>query len=158
MPYRPRIGRDRERCRTAAGRARATSGAALDVALAQIGAAFGQAAAINGFKLRIERWLVLGPRHPAVRARYGARAARFAGHGLDGAIALTERWWRDERKAFQIASALGRGNRLPREVLQELRVILRLLRRKRLHTEFGVLVAAACGETPAGEGLAEAAE
>ena len=29
------------------------------------------------------------------------------GHNLDAAIAVAERWWRTERKAFRIASALG---------------------------------------------------
>jgi len=42
---------------------KATGGSALDVALAEIGAAFGEAAHINGFKLRVERYLRLGPQH-----------------------------------------------------------------------------------------------
>ena len=47
-----------------------------------------------------------------------------------------ERWWRDERKAFQIASALGGGTRLSLEVLRELRLILRLMRFKRMQAEY----------------------
>ncbi|MGC1328358.1 MAG: hypothetical protein WA850_21800, partial [Xanthobacteraceae bacterium] len=96
-----------------------------------------------------ERTLCRGPQHPAVRARFGARAERLAGLSLDGAVATIERWWRDERKAFQIASALGYGNRLSLDVLRELRLILQLMRRKRMAAEFGAIAAAVCDETMA---------
>jgi hypothetical protein len=147
MGYRPRDRRDLERARRAGEAARAQGQTAMDVALAEISAAFGEAAAINGFKLRVERWLRLGPHHPAVRARFGTRAALLRGRSLD-AIALTERWWRNERKAFQIASAFGRGNALSLEVLRELRLILRLMRWKRMHGEFDSIVAAFGDDEP----------
>jgi len=153
MLYRPRNQRDFERARAAAGAAQTASGSALDAGLAQIGATFDEAAAVNGFKLRIEHWLRLGPRHAAVRARFGARAAMLSGAGLDAANAAVERWWRAERKAFQIASAFGYGNRLALEVLREMRVVLRLMRSKRMHAEFGAITAALCGTS-----LPEAAE
>jgi hypothetical protein len=82
-----------------------------------------------------------------MRARFGARTALLSGRSLDAAIAVTERCWRDERKAFQIASALGYGNRLSLEVLRELRLILRLMRYRKMHVEFGALVALLCGES-----------
>jgi hypothetical protein len=145
MPYRPREWRDRDRARRAASASRS----ALDGTLAEIGVAFDEAARINAFKLRVERQLRLGPLHPAVRARFGARAALLRGRNLDAAIALTERWWRDERRAFFIASALGRGVRLPIDVLQELRLILRLMRFKRMHAQFPGIVAALCDESTA---------
>ena len=144
MPYRPREWRDRDRARRAGA---AASQSALDAALGEIGTAFDEAATINAFKLRIERQLRRGPLHPAARARYGARAALLRGRNLDAAIALVERWWRDERRAFFIASALGRGVRLPIDVLQELRLILRLMRFKRMQAEFPAIVAAA-GDEP----------
>src|SRR5579862_6730072 len=109
MPHRPRALRDIERARKAAATARTRGQSAMDAALAQIGAAFDAAAATNAFKLRVERLVRLGPQHPEVRARFRARAEPLAGRNLDGAIALAERWWRDEHKAFAIASALGRG-------------------------------------------------
>jgi hypothetical protein len=143
MPAGQRKARESERIRAAASAARAT-GSAMDAALAQIGAAFGEAAAVFDLKQRVERAFCLGPQHPAMRARYGARAERLRGFGLDGASAAVDRWWRDERKAFQIASALGYGRRLPLEVLRELRLILRLMRYKRLHGEFGAIAAAVC--------------
>jgi hypothetical protein len=114
----------------------------MAVALAEIEAAFGEAAAIGAFKQRVERLLRLGPEHAAVRARFGARAELLSTRTLDAAIVLVERWWRDERKAFQIASALGYGTRLSLEILSELRLVLRLMRFKRMEAEFYAIVAA----------------
>ncbi len=120
----------------------------MAVALAKIEAAFGEAAAINAFKLRVRRLLQLGPQREAARARFGARAAMLSGRNLDAAIVAVERWWRDERKAFQIASALGFGTRLSLEILSELRLILRFMRCKRMGPAFGATVAALCDEAP----------
>jgi hypothetical protein len=142
MPYRRRQDRDRERARRAAAVEQAKGQSALDVALTEIGAAFDQAAVINGFKIRIERLMQRGQRHPALRARFGARAARLHGRNLDAAIATVERWWCDERKAFQIASALGGGTRLSLEVLRELRLILRVMRFKRMEAAYFEALAA----------------
>ena len=125
----------------------------MDVALVQIGAMFDEASVINVFKLKVERFLRLNPTDAAVRTRFGARAQLLRDRSLDGAVALVERWWRDERKAFQIASALGRGNRLSLEVLAELRLILRIMRFKRMHAEFSHIIAEMHDEP-----MAEAAE
>jgi hypothetical protein len=153
MSHRRREERELERIRAAAAAARIASGSAMAVALAQIGAAFDEAAAFNRFKSRVERYIRLGPGHIAMRARYGARAALLSGCDLDGAVARVERWWHAERKAVAIASALGRGNRLSLEVLRELRLILRLMRWRRMQAEFGAIVAAACDRM-----IAQAAE
>ena len=142
MPYRRRQERDRERARRAAAVARVLGQSALDVALTEIGAAFDQAAAVNDFKIRVERLIRRGPRHPALRARFGARAAMLRGRSLDAAIATVERWWRDERKAFQIASALGGGTRLSLEILRELRLTLRLMHFKRMEAAYFETIAA----------------
>jgi hypothetical protein len=85
-----------------------------------------------------------GPRHPGLRARFGARAARLHGRDLDAAIATVERWWRDERKAFQIASALGGGTRLSLEVLRDMRLVLRLMRFKRMEVAYFETIATLC--------------
>lgn len=151
MPHTLREARERERIGRAAARAQRQS--AMDVALAQIDAGFDEAAVINGFKIRVERLLRLAPDHPALRARFGARAALLSGRDLDEALAIVERWWREERKAFQIASVLGRGTGLSLEVLSDLRLILRLMRFKRMAVDFSV-IAAALSEQP----LAMAAE
>jgi hypothetical protein len=155
MPYRPHQQRDLARARraAAAAQAQAQGQSAMDVALAQIGAIFDEASVINTFKLKVERFLRLDPDDAAVRARFGARAQLLRGRSLDGAVALVERWWRDERKAFQIASALGRGNRLSLEVLAELRLILRIMRFKRMRAEFSLILADMRDEP-----MAEAAE
>ncbi len=144
MPPTPRQQRDRQRLQRVASAIWAARGSALDAALADIGAAFGEAAVVNDFKIRVERFLRLGPQHPAVRARFGARAALLSGRNLDAATVTVERWWRDERKAFQVASALGCGARLPLEVLRELRLILRLLRFKRMEADYCEALAALC--------------
>jgi hypothetical protein len=137
MSYRPRQQRDLERARRAAAiAARAQGQSAMDLALAHIAAAFDDASVVNVFKLKVERFLRLGPHDAAVRARFGARAKLLSDRSLYAAVTLVERWWRDERKAFQIASALGRGNRLSLEVLSELRLILRIMRFKRMQAEF----------------------
>jgi hypothetical protein len=128
--------RERRRIGRAISAARGEKASAMAVALAHIGAAFDEAAAINGFKLRVERVIALGPDHAAVRARYGAHAAMLADLSLDQATARVERWWRDDRKAFQIASVFGRATRLSLDVLSELRVILRLMRKKKMRVEF----------------------
>ena len=146
MGCRPRDRRDLEPARHVGDAARASGQSVMEAALAQIGAAFDEAARIKGFKLRIERWLRLGPDHPAVQARFGARADMLCGRSLDAAIVLAERWWRNERQAFAIASALGRGNALSLEVLSELRLILRVMRFKRMHVEFDSIVAAICDD------------
>jgi len=117
---------------------------AMAAALAQISAAFDDAAGVNAFKIRVERLLRLGPQHPAVHARFGARAEMLFGRDLNAAIVMVERWWRDGRKAFQIASAFGCASRLSLEVLRELRLILRLMRFKRMKVEYEVALAALC--------------
>ena len=154
----PRRNRDLERGRRAADAARRAPGAsAMATALAQIDATFDDAAVINALKMRVERFMGLGADHPAVRARYGAlsemireRSAAweqanslaagplgFSPHpdtALTIAINLVERWYRDERKAFQLGSVFGPMNprsRLSVDVLAELRLILRLIRATR---------------------------
>jgi hypothetical protein len=123
---------------------------AIDAAVAQIQAAFDEAAAIDTFKLRVEGWLRLGPQHPVVRARFRARIAALPDCTLPAALREVERWWREERKVFALASALGYGSRLPLETLRELRLILRLMRFKGMAAQSGVIAAAAlCSDTDA---------
>jgi len=141
---RTRALRDLARMRRAAAAARGQPRGAMAAALAQIEAAFGEAAAINDFKIRVERLIRLGPHRPAARARFGVRVAMLSGRDLDAATALVERWWRDERKAFQIASAFGSAPRLSLEILRELRLILRLARFKRREAEYRSALAALC--------------
>jgi hypothetical protein len=139
-----RQGRDIERIRRAAADVPAEQRSAMTVALAQIGAAFDAAAVVNAFKIRVEHLIRLGPQDSAVRARFAARPALLAGRGLDAATIITERWWRDERKAFQIARVFGSAPRLSLEVLRELRLILRWMRFKRMSAQFGAIIDALC--------------
>jgi hypothetical protein len=89
-----------------------------------------------------------------VRARFVARAALLRTCDLDAAIVTIERWRRDEQRAFAIASAFGRGSRLSLQVLDELRLLLRWLRFKRLHAEYANARTDLCGHAP----VLEAAE
>jgi hypothetical protein len=151
---RPRAQRDHERALRAAEAAWiATSGGAarpaLAAALAAIEAAFNQAAVVNDLKIAVERHIRRGPEPAAVRARFAARAALLHGRGLDAAIVTIERWRRNEQRAFAIASAFGRGSRLPLQVLDELRLLLRWLRFKRLQADYAVAIAVLCGHAPA---------
>jgi hypothetical protein len=157
--HRPRIERDLERARRAAVAARNTTNGdvarpALIAARAAIEAAFDRAAIVNDLKIAVERHIRRGPEHPAVHARFAARAALLHGHDLDAAVIAIERWRRDEQRAFAIASAFGRGSRLPLQVLDELRLLLRWLRFKRLHAEYANALAELRGSTP----MLEAAE
>jgi hypothetical protein len=140
--------RDLSRARRTGATARAQGRSAMETALMQIDAAFNQAAIVNALKLRVERMLRFGPHHQAVRARFGARAELLRGCSLDAAIVTVERWWRDEQKAFQIASVFGRGSRLSLDVLRELRLILRLMRFRRMQAGFPALLEAV-SESPA---------
>jgi hypothetical protein len=153
MAHTPRSERDVQRMRRTAETADGERMPAMAAALAQIGAAFDKTATVNAFKMRVDRLIRLGPDHPVVRARFGARTAMLSGRNLDGAVIIVERWWSDERKAFQIASAFGRGTRLSLEILSELRLILRLLRFKQMKAEYVATIAALC-DMP----MAEAAE
>jgi hypothetical protein len=73
----------------------------IEIALAQIAVAFSCAAEINSFKFRVERWLRLGPEHPAVRARFRARTAALPQWQLDAAIREVERWWARGAQGFR---------------------------------------------------------
>ena len=131
-----RQDREGRRVSRAVEAARGDGATAMAVALAHIGAAFDEAAVVHGFKLRIEHFMALPPDDAAVPARFGARAAMLGGCDLDAAIVRVERWWRDQRTAYQLASVFGCGTRLSLEVLSELRLMLRLMRRKQMHAEF----------------------
>jgi hypothetical protein len=139
-----RRAREEQRVRSAGRTARRGGATAIAAALAQIDAAFGNAAAVNDFKRRVEHILRRGPLDPAVRARFTARAALIRGRSLDAAIVTVERWFVAERKAFQIASALGCATRLSLDVLRELLLILRLARFKKLEADYHAAIAALC--------------
>jgi len=126
--YRPRDMRSKFLGHIAYSGAKQAGKSAMDAACARIDAEFGNAAIINDFKLRVERVILFGPTHPAIRARYGKRAEMLMGMSLIQALFVVDRLYRTEQKAFKIASALGRGNRLSLEVLHELRLIFRWFR------------------------------
>jgi len=135
MPFRPRYSRDEIRGNAAFAAARASGLSALDAALAAIEAQFGTASVINGDKLRVQRWLEKSFGHQEVRARFAYHIERIAALGLslDQACALL-RAECAERRIERI--------RLPSMVRNELHLILRLMRFKKMHKAFGEMVAA----------------
>jgi hypothetical protein len=111
MTHRPRAERDAERLRAVAATNSAGHGSAMNRALAQIEAAFGEAAAVNDFKLRVERLPRLGPQHPAVRARFRARAQMLCGCNLAVAAARRKRSLRNRSLAVLLTAERAERNR-----------------------------------------------
>jgi len=127
-----RLDRDHARGQRAAASVRAGGGGALAAALAAIEATFSPAIRHSAFKRRVAALMMLGADHPEVRFRYQDLAERYAGANLDTAVAIVERLYRSEIDARESAVRLwGRCSR-PRIALmrlQELRLVLRMLRR-----------------------------
>lgn len=128
----PRSERDLVAARRASELARTGGADAMTAALAAIDAGFGIAAVHNARKRRAERWLRLGYDHPETRARF-AHYSLIALVTLPCAIAVVEGEW---RRLLDLAQrkARARGRQTPAHpcaVTDELRLILRLLRRFR---------------------------
>jgi hypothetical protein len=144
-----RVDRDLVRGRRAAERVRAAGGSAVEAALAHIEATFSPAMRHSIFKDRVAAAIRHGPLHPQA-ARYRSIAECHPLANLDTAILLIERWRRAELDARAKAiEAWGRCSRprLATMVLDELRLILRLLRRY-APAEYPGVVAAMLDEVP----------
>lgn len=102
---------------------------------------FGEPAIVLDLKRRVRKVLRLGAGHPAVRARYHGRAVQFGCSTLHQAIREADRRYLLELHSFQIAAGLGHGSRLSVMVLEEVRLILRWLRRAGLEAEFSDILA-----------------
>jgi hypothetical protein len=92
----------------------------------------GTAGEIASFKNRVCSITRLGTGDPALRARYGARLELLRGYNIDTACRLVDAWYRDEqalRRKFLQIPYVPQPSRLSLEVLRELRLILRCLRR-----------------------------
>ena len=116
---------------------------------------FGQAAVVNDLKIAVERHIRRGPDHLAVRARFAARA------GLLTAAASTRPSSRSSAGGGTSSAPLrsrapsAAAARLPLQVLDELRLLLRWLRFKRLHADYATARAALSGDAPALEAADE---
>lgn len=71
----------------------------------------------------------LGTGHLWVRSRYGARARMVRNHTIDAAIFLVEHHLREEKRTFEILRVFGKEVALSLQVLTEVLIILRMLRR-----------------------------
>jgi hypothetical protein len=127
-----RTERDLQRGRLAAVRVRTDGGSALAAAYAHIEATFSPAMRHATFKDRVAALMRGGAAHPEAWTRYRRLAERYPHVNLDGAIALIERMRRAELEAraasFRHWGACGRP-RLTLMILDEVRLILRMLRR-----------------------------
>jgi len=127
-----RTDRDLARGRRAAARSRRCGGAALAAACAHIEASFSPAMHRSVFKDRVAALIRLGAAHREVRGRYRIFVERHPITNLDAAIMLVDRMHCAELEARAVAV----GNwghcshsRLTSMLLQEVRLILRMLRR-----------------------------
>ena len=141
-----RRDRDIQRGRRAQQRALQAGAAAEDAAIAAIRTTFDRQHEINALKLTVEWAIKRGTGDPLVRARYRNRAKDLHLCNIDKSIVRVERWFREERKAQQAAMALGRGTRLSLEVLAELRLLLRMIRRSSFREHYPAIVQLVVGE------------
>lgn len=129
--YRPRDMRSKLLGSLAFYRARVNRATAMDAVCAQIDAEFGTAAKINSFKLRVERLMLFGPEHAAVRARFGARAAMLRGCNLGAAIIIVKMWQDQECERNH-----GIERSMSLDILHELALILRFMRSRAMAVQF----------------------
>jgi hypothetical protein len=127
-----RTDRDLQRGRYAAARVRAGGGSALAAAYAHIEATFSPATHHATFKDRVAALMKRGAGHPEAWTRYRRLVERYPIANLDTAIVLVERMRRAEVEA-RAASVRNWGQccrpRLTLMILDEIRLILRVLRR-----------------------------
>ena len=127
-----RTDRDLARGRRAAALARGGGGSALQVAYAHIEATFAPAMGHSIFKDRVAALIAGGAGHQAARTRYRRLAERYPIANLDAAISLVGRM-RDAEFEARAAAIRAWGHssrpRLPLMILDELRLILRVVRR-----------------------------
>jgi hypothetical protein len=155
--------RDHARGRRAAESIRARGGSALDAVLAALAATFSPAIRHSTFKRRVAGLIALGTAHPEVRSRYQRLAERYSAADLGTAVVIVERLYRAEIDARE--SAIRNWGRCSRPrialmLLQELRLMLRMVRRY-APSRYGGIVAAVLAEDATetfAELAAEAAE
>jgi len=141
-----RRDRDIQRGRRAQQAALAAGASAMDAAVAAVRTAFDRQHEINALKLTVEWAINRGTGDPLVRARYRQRAKDLHLCNLDKSIVRVERWFREERKAQQTAMAFGGGSRLSLEVLAELRLLLRIIRRSSYRAHYPGIVQLVVGK------------
>lgn len=144
-----RSNRDHRRGQRAAASIRAAGGSSLDVALAHIEATFAPPMWHTIFKERVAALVRRGAGHPAVRTRYRQLAERYPNADLGTAIVLVERLRRAELDArFAAVQVWGHCSRprLAIMVLDELRLILRMVRRFAPARYPGLLATVLAGE------------
>jgi hypothetical protein len=155
-----RVDRDLARGRRAALAARARGGTALQAACAHIEATFAPGMRHALLKDRVAALIAAGPGHPEVWMRYRSVVERHRVANLDAAIVIVGRMRSAESEARRAAiQAWGHSSRprLALMILDELRLILRVMRR-RAPSRYRAVVATVLGADDLIHGSAEAAE
>lgn len=140
--------KDTARGKQAAAAVRAKGGSAVEAMSAMIDATFDEAGKARSFKIRILDMIRRGTGHAAVRARYGRRAAELRGLHIDAAIFIATMKYFEVRRQHQIGTALGYGNQLSLDVLREIRMLLRLIRRSEFKNDFQGILSFVIGAEP----------
>ena len=125
-----------KRANAAAHECKANGGTALDAMYASMHAGFDRSCEINSLKLSILHAIKLGTGHPLIRARYGERARMLKELPIDTAIWVVDKWYWIERGK----SALSLN------VLREMRVMLRMLRRSSLRDHLPAILSLVCDD------------
>lgn len=131
LHYRPRDMRSKYLGSLAFYRARVNRATIIDAICAEVDAQFGMAAKINSFKLRVERLMLFGPEHAAIRARFGIRASMLRGCNLGAAIIIVKMWQDQER-----SRARSSEQSMSLDILNELALILRFIKSRALDVQF----------------------
>jgi hypothetical protein len=116
---------------------------ALQRALDRIEREFSASAEIADFKHRVRSIIHDGTGNPALRARYSIRLQELLGYSIDAACFTVDRWYRDhlaELKRWREVPYAPQPPRITYEILRELRLILRLIRRSKFRGEFQVIL------------------
>jgi hypothetical protein len=155
-----RVDRDLARGRRAALAARAQGGTALQAACAHIEATFAPGMRHTLLKDRVAALIAAGAGHPEVWMRYRSVAECHPVVNLDAAIVLVGRMHGAESEARRAAiQAWGHSSRprLALMILDELRLILRVMRRH-APSRYPAIVATVLGTDDLIDRSAEAAE
>lgn len=148
-----RAERDLARGRRAAALVSRSGGTVVAAACAHVAATFAPASRHSIFKDRVAAVIAGGAGHAQAWTRYRRLAERYPAATLDGAIAVIERLRRAEIEAR--AAAIGCWGhcsrpRLALMILDELRLILRMVRRH-APSRYGALLAAILAAAPASQ-------
>lgn len=96
-------------------------------------------------KAHIRMAMRLGTGHLWVRARYSRRAVLLKGLTVDDAVTLLDRALHEEKRTFEILRVFGKEVALSLQVLTEVMLVVRLLRRSKFRNHLPGVIAFVLG-------------